>query len=136
MRVPDQVPSAAAPGSASARRPRIRQRLRTPLEARQWRRRVAAWVISGLAFVLVVNALVGENGYIAIMRAKNEQRVLQDALATIRQDNREKRQKIERLKTDPQELEDAARQLRMSKPGEKMIIVTPRATPAPASPSK
>jgi len=89
--------------------------------------------------VLVVNALVGENGYLAIMRARTEERQLQETLESVRGENRGMRQKIDRLRTDPEELENAARQLRMSKPGEKMIIVTPRATPAapaPASPSK
>lgn len=135
MRVPDQANSPPASGPAPARRPRIRQRLRTPLEARQWRRRMAAWTISALAFILVVNALFGENGYIAIMRAKNEARELGNEVRQVQEENQQRRQQIHRLRTDPQELEDAARKLQMSKPGEKMIILTPKTSPAPA-PSK
>jgi len=136
MRVPDQANSTSETGSATARRPRIRQRLRTPLEARQWRRRVAAWVIGALAFVLIVNALVGEDGYIAIMRAQNEQQELSDAVRKLRNENQRSRQRIDRLKKDPQELEDAARRyLHMSKPGEKVIVVSPKPTPAAPAPS-
>ena len=99
---------------------------------------MAAWVIGGLAFVLVVNALVGENGYIAIMRAQNEQQELSDRVHKLQRENMRMRQQIDRLKNDPQELEDAARRyLHMSKPGEKVINITPKDSPAPTpSPSK
>ena len=126
MRVPDQLrlPSTTdATDPAPARKPRIRHRLRTPLEARQWRRKIAGYALAGLSFVLIVNALVGENGYLASLRANRDRSELERALREIRDDNQRMRDEIRRLRTDPQELEDAARGLHMTKPGEKVIIL-------------
>ena len=126
MRVPDQLrlPSPTeVPGSAPARKPRIRQRLRTPLEARQWRRKIAGYALAGLSFVLIVNALVGENGYLASLRATRDRNEIEKTLRDVREDNQRMRDEIRRLRTDPQELEDAARGLHMTKPGEKVIIL-------------
>ena len=137
MAVPDPVRHAPEPGSAPAKRPRIRQRLRTPLEARQWRRRMAGYVLAGLSFVLIVNALVGENGYLASLRIGHEERVLTEEVRKVRDDNQRTREQIDRLRNDPQELEDAARRsLHMSKPGEKVIMLkeAPKTAP-PAAPS-
>jgi len=128
---------AASRGSAPtpARRPRVRHRLRTPQEARQWRRRAAGYAIAGLAFLVVVNALVGENGYLATMRAAREQAEADAKVAAVRRENQQLKDKIYRMKTDPAELEDAARRdLHLSKPGETMIVIKdpPKPTPSPA----
>jgi cell division protein FtsB len=113
-----------APDTAPARRPRIRQRLRTPQEARQWRRRVGGYVLGGVVFVLVVNALVGENGYLASVRAQRERdNVTAELKATLLQ-NEELRDQIRRVKEDDATIEDAARRdLHLGKPGETMVIV-------------
>jgi cell division protein FtsB len=126
MPVPDQLRLPAttdATEPAPARRPRIRQRLRTPLEARQWRRKIAGYALAGMSFVFIVNALVGENGYLSSMRAERDRRELASQLQELRDDNERMRDEIHRLRTDPQELEDAARGLHMTKPGEKVIIL-------------
>ncbi len=122
---------------APARRPRVRQRLRTPQEARQWRHRLAGYVLAALSFVLVVNALVGENGYLATMRARREYAAQAEALRRIRQENQEMRDQIRRLREDPAELEHAARELRLSKPGETMIVIqdAPKAPTAKTPPA-
>jgi cell division protein FtsB len=124
-----------------ARRPRIRQRPRTPQEARQWRRRMAGWALAAAAFILVVNALVGENGYLATMRANRESQELAEQYRQLNEENQRMRARIQRLRSDPQELEDAARkELHMSKPGEKMIVIKeapkPTGTPVPANPGR
>ena len=118
------------------RRPRVRHRLRTPQEARAWRRKVTGSVLFAAAFVLMVNALVGENGYLATMQARSEQAQLMDAVARLRIKNQQMRDEIHRLRTDPAALEEAARrELNMIKPGETMVVIKDkppaRTTPPP-----
>ena len=118
---PDQVRPA---GPAPDRRPRVRHRLRTPQEARAWRRRMTGYALFAAAFVLMVNALVGENGYLATMQARSEQTRLKDAVARMRIKNQQMRDDIHALRTDPKALEEAARrELNMIKPGETMVIL-------------
>ena len=122
---PEQPRSPAEPRE---RRPRVRQRLRTPLEARAWRRRVTGYVLFGAAFILMVNALVGENGYLATMQARSEQARLVDALTRIRLKNQEMREQIHDLRTNPSALEEAARrELNMIKKGETMVVIKDKA---------
>jgi len=118
-------PETTAPDSepAQTRRPRVRHRLRTPQEARQWRRRIAGYALIAVSFVLVVNAVVGENGYLATMRARREAAELSEQIRQLREENQRTRENIHRLQDDPSALEDAARELRLSKPGERMIII-------------
>jgi cell division protein FtsB len=106
------------------RRPRIRRRLRTPLEAQQWRRKVTAYALYGAAFILIVNALVGDSGYLATLSGKGEQERVTRELALTRQKNQALQEKIERLKHDPAAIEEAAREkLNMIKRGETMVVV-------------
>ena len=128
-------PEQARPTDARPdRRPRVRQRLRTPLEARAWRRRVTGYGLFVAAFVLMVNALVGENGYLATMQARSDRNKLMDQVARMRLKNQEMRDQIQRLRTDPTALEEAARrELNMIRPGETMVIIKD-ASPAKANP--
>lgn len=106
------------------KRPRVRRRLRTPLEARHWRRKVTGTALFVAAFIMMVNALVGENGYLATFRVKGERNRLTRDLATVRQENQRLSDEVERLKTDPAALEEAARRkLNMIKPGETMVVL-------------
>lgn len=118
---PDQRPS---PTVQADRRPRVRHRLRTPQEARAWRRKVTGYALFFAAFVLMVNALVGENGYLATMQARSQHEQLTDALARLRIKNQQLRDQIKDLRTNPAALEEAARrELNMIKPGETMVVV-------------
>ena len=106
------------------RRPRVRHRLRTPQEARVWRRRVTGYVLFAAAFVLMVNALVGENGYLATLQARSERDKLLDQIARMRIKNQQMREEIHEIRTNPKALEEAARrELNMMKPGETMVIL-------------
>ena len=104
--------------------------MRTPLEARQWRRRMlgrAAFVVS---LILVVNALVGENGYLDTLRAQGEMRKLTDELRREREETQQIRDQIERLRTDPVALEEALRrEMNLGKPGETLVIIKDPAKP-------
>lgn len=116
------------------RRPRVRHRLRTPLEARAWRRRVMFYVMFAAAFVLMVNALVGENGYLATMQARSEHDRLTAEVARMRIMNQQLKAEIQALLTDPRALEEAARrELNMIKPGETLVILKDSA-PAKTAP--
>jgi len=107
------------------RRPRIRRRLRTPLEAQQWRRKVAAYALYGAAFILIVNALVGDSGYLATLSGKSEQDRMTREVALMRYKNQDLREKLDRLNHDPAAVEEEARRrLNMIKKGEVMIVVT------------
>ena len=118
---PDQRQPDTAPVD---RRPRVRHRLRTPQEARAWRRRVTAYGLFAFVFAMMVNALVGENGYLATLQARSEQARLADSVARMRIKNQEMQDEIHRLRTDPKALEEAARrELNMIKKGETMVIV-------------
>jgi cell division protein FtsB len=123
--------------AAQDRRPRVRHRLRTPQEARAWRRRVTGYVLFAAAFVLMVNALVGENGYLATLEARSQQAKLMDQLARMRLKNQQMRDQIQNLRTDPRALEEAARrELNMIKPGETMVVIKDAATPQTPEPKK
>ena len=91
------------------------------------------------AFVLMVNAFVGENGYLASIRNASEQRALLNELAALRTENQEMQQEIHLLRTDPHALEELARrQQGLKRPGELTIILKdaqPARTP-PVPPSK
>ena len=113
-----------AAGGARDRRPRVRHRLRTPLEARAWRRRITGYALFAAVFVLMVNALVGENGYLATMQARSEQARLIDAVARMRIKNQQMREENHEIRTNPKALEEAARrELNMMKPGETVVIL-------------
>lgn len=78
----------------------------------------------------MVNALVGENGYLATLRADREYAALEADLATVRQQNQQLRHDIERMRDDPTALEEVARRDQgLIRPGETVVIVK---EPAPA----
>ena len=129
---PDQPPAAAP------RRPRLRHRPRTAQEARAWRRKVTGYALFIGAFVLMVNALVGENGYLATIRNESERRALSHELAARRTENQQMQDDLHRLRTDRRSLEEIARrQHGLKRPGELTVILKdaqpPRTAPAPPS---
>jgi cell division protein FtsB len=87
------------------------------------------------AFVLLVNALVGDNGYLATVRARHEYASLVESLEKTQAENDRLQQQIQRLKDDPLALEEAARRdLNLIRPGETLVIVRD-AKPAPQPPT-
>ena len=118
------------PLEPAPRRTRPRQRFRTALEARQWRRRMLGYAVVTLSFVLVVNALVGENGYLASIRVRRQAADLTAQLRHLREENQRIQDEIIRLRHDPAALEEAARRdLRLGKPGETMVVIKDAAKP-------
>jgi cell division protein FtsB len=113
---------------------RARRRLHAPLEARTRRRRILAYGLFIFSLVLMVNAFVGDNGYLATLRAQREHEVLTQALAALQAENERLADETHRLKSDPAALEEAARrELGLMRPGETLVIVKDArpARPAP-----
>jgi len=113
-------------------RPRSRRRLRSAQDTRARRQRILIWGLSIGLCVLLVNALIGENGYLATLRSERESAIAMAALARIRLENRQLQQAAQRLKSDPKAVEEAARrELGMIRPGETVVVVRDAAPPAP-----
>jgi cell division protein FtsB len=118
-----------APPPAEHETPPHRSRGRRELyelpDAKQRRRR---WVTYGLflgSCALMVNALVGENGYLATLRARQEQAALATSLAKVRLENQQMRDEIRRMHEHPAAaMEEAARrELGLIRPGETLVII-------------
>jgi cell division protein FtsB len=104
--------------------PRVRRRLRADPEARGHRGRMVGYVLLAGAAVLMVNALVGENGYLAGLRARRDYNAVMTDLIRIRLENQQLREQARRLKDDPAAIEDAARrELGLIRPGETLVII-------------
>ena len=90
---------------------------------RRWRR-----LLAGLFFfvvcVLVVDALVGDQGLVATIRARKQYDDLAADLARLRSENAALREEARRLREDPAAIEEIARrELGLMSPGEKLFII-------------
>jgi cell division protein FtsB len=119
----------AAPDATA--RPPGRRLPRTRQELQNRRRRLFTYAVLISSTVLMVNALVGENGYLAKLRAHRESASLQAELTQLRGDNLRLAEQAERLKHDPNAIEEAARRyLGLMKPGEIIVVVHDATSPA------
>lgn len=115
---------------APARTPRVRRRLRTAAEVQQRRRRLLAYGLLFVSATLMANAVIGENGYLASIRAQREYDRVQADLARVRAENEALRDEKRLILEDDSALEDAARrELGLIRPGEKVVIVRESETP-------
>ena len=74
--------------------------------------------------LLMVHAVVGENGYLAGLRAQREYDSVMAQLVKLRLENQQLKEQARRLKEDPTAIEDAARRdLGLVRPGETLVIV-------------
>lgn len=74
--------------------------------------------------MLVIDALVGDKGLLAMIQARQQYRVLEESLADVRAENARLRDEARRLREDPSAVEDLARrELGLMKPGEKLFII-------------
>ena len=79
---------------------------------------------------MVIDALVGDKGLLAMLQARQTYRSLEQSLADVRRENADLREEARRLREDPSAIEELARQeLGLIKPGEKLFIVKDVATP-------
>jgi cell division protein FtsB len=110
---------AAAVDSSRPRRP-----LKTSFEIRERRRRLVNYGLIGLAVALLVDAMVGENGYLAGVRAGRARTALAVEVSHLKSDNDDLRDQARRLQGDPDAVEEAARrEMGLIRPGETLVIV-------------
>ena len=87
-------------------------------------RRLVQYLLIVVALVLVIDALVGEKGFLEIVKKGQEYRVLEQSLADARAENARLRDQARQLREDPDAIENIARrELGLIKPGEKLFIV-------------
>jgi cell division protein FtsB len=83
------------------------------------------------AVILVVDALVGEKGFLDALRARRQYREVAAALAQKRLENARLREEIRGLRDDPKRIEAVAREeLGLMRDGEVLFIVRDEKAPA------
>jgi cell division protein FtsB len=94
-----------------------------PLPPRRGRRALQ-YLLIFVSCVLVVDAIVGEKGLIAMIKAREQYQELETSLARARSENARLRNDARRLREDPDAIEEIARrELGLIKPGEKLFII-------------
>ena len=87
-------------------------------------RRLFRHVLLFFTVVIVVDAIAGEKGLLALLEARREYAALERSLERARAENAELRETARRLREDPAAIEEAARrELGLIKPGEVLFIV-------------
>ena len=75
-------------------------------------------------FVIVVDAIAGEKGLLALLEARREYAALERSLERARAENTDLREQARRLREDPSAVEDQARrELGLIKPGELVFFI-------------
>ena len=94
----------------------------TPLASRG--RRLLRHVLVFITLLIVVDAIAGEKGLLALLQARREYSALERSLDRARTENAELREMARRLREDPKAIEEQARrELGLIKPGEMLFIV-------------
>ena len=92
--------------------------------SRRPRRRTIQYLLVAIGVVLLIDALVGDKGLLAMLQARENYRVLEQAVADARAENARLREDARRLREDPSAIEDIARrELGLIRPGEKLFIL-------------
>lgn len=87
-------------------------------------RRLLRHILVFITLVIVVDAIAGEKGLLALLEARREYAALERSLERARADNAQLRETARRLREDPAAIEEAARrELGLIKPGEMLFIV-------------
>ena len=103
----------------------------TAQRAQRAGRRVLAALFLFVVCVLVVDALVGDQGLMATMRARKQYDRLASDLGRLRHQNASLREEARRLREDPAAIEEIARRdLGLMSPGETVFIVRDVDSPA------
>lgn len=96
-------------------------------------RRVGRLLVLFAAIVLIVDGLVGDRGFLAMLRARRQYDELSAVLERQRAENARLRDEAGRLRNDPAAIEELARrELGLIRPGEKVFIIKdlkPSSTP-------
>ena len=88
------------------------------------RRRTTRNIVLLIAVVLLGNAIVGDNGLIAVIRANRELGATFAGIEALRAENDNLREEVRMLREEPLKVEEIARrELGLIRPGEKVFIV-------------
>jgi cell division protein FtsB len=113
----DEIPPAPRRREPKPKRPSTRHR------------RAVHLVLLFVASVIVVDALVGDRGLVAMLRARHEYDELSASIARQRAENARLREMARGLREDPKTIEEIARRdLGLIRPGERVFIVKDAAT--------
>jgi len=94
-------------------------------------RQIVHLLLLFVAVVIIVDALVGDRGVLATLRARKEYDELSQAIDRQRAENARLWDEVRRLREDPSTIEEIARrELGLIRPGEKLFIV--RDVPPPS----
>ena len=86
--------------------------------------RIVHLLLIFVASMIVVDALVGDRGLLAMLRARQEGDQLSATIARERAENARLRDQARRLRDDPTAIEEIARrELGLIKPGERVFII-------------
>ena len=115
---------------------RSKAKRRTPAQKGAGRQRqIVHWLLLFVSAIIVVDALVGDRGLLAMLRARKEYDQLAATIAHERAGNARLREEARRLKDDPAAIEEIARrELGLIRPGEKVFIVKDVAPPSQSAP--
>lgn len=87
-------------------------------------KRIGRLLIGLFAAVVIVDALVGDRGLLAMRRASRQYDELSASIVQLRNENVRLREEARRLREDPTAIEELARrELGLIRPGEKVFIV-------------
>lgn len=116
----------------SSERPRQSPRRRASSLSRGARpRSIVRLLLILVAVVVVVDALIGDQGFLAMRRARRQYDDLTANLARVKTENARLREEAGRLRDDPGAIEDAARRdLHLIRRGERVFIL--KDVPSPA----
>jgi cell division protein FtsB len=110
------VAKTGATPSGTGKRPRSSRRARG--------RTILHTVLFLVAAVIVLDALAGDRGLLAMLRVRREYRELAASVARARAENARLAEQARRLREDPAAVEEVARrELGLIKPGEKLFII-------------
>ena len=111
---------------------RSRTKRRPPAPKRPGRsRQIVRWLLLFVAAIIVVDSLVGEQGLLAMLRARKQYEELAATIARQRAENARLRDEARRLTDDPAAIEEIARrELGLMSPGEKLFIIKDVADPS------
>ena len=87
-------------------------------------RRLFRHALIFITLVIVVDAIAGEKGLLALLQARRQYSALERSLERARAENDELRDLARRLREDPKAIEEQARrELGLIKPGETLFII-------------
>jgi cell division protein FtsB len=94
-------------------------------------KRIARWAVAFLAIAVIIDAVVGDRGLLAMLRVRAQYEASTAALEQQRAENVRLRERATRLTDDPDAIEEVAREeLGLMRPGEKLFIVKDLKPPA------